>query len=162
MLYTADVIFSSGSTCVQASWAPRSTGQPVGVFVARDDVLSKAERLAVFFDRLERAAPPANHDEAMQLLTVALNDVEDEFSGIPSDPSQSGTDGRMYPPEERFRYTKWERPGVFCYRQVAHATFVAENGAVEIRSRQGADLGSIAFEKPGKDKRKVSAYESTR
>ncbi len=123
--------------------------------------LSKKERLLVFLNRLAGARPAANHDEAMALLAGTLNDVEDEFSGIPYDPEERGADGRMYPPSALYRYTKWERNGVRCYRQVAHATFVADNGAVEIRSRSGSELGGVLFEKQGKDGRTVSDYDSS-
>jgi hypothetical protein len=64
----------------------------------------------------------------------------------------------MYPPDERFRFKDWERLGVRCYRQVAHATFVADNGALVIRSRTGLKLGGIPFDKPGRDGRTVEEY----
>jgi len=125
------------------------------------DPLPKAQRLALFCDRLKQKDPAANHDEAMTLLVSTLHDVEDEFSGVPYNPEEPGTDGRMYPPNDRFRYPKWERPGVRCYHQVAHATFVAENGALEIRARTGSDLGRIIFEKQGQDGRRVSDHDAT-
>ena len=130
--------------------------------MASSDVpLSKRERLELFCRRLNDAEPAANHDEALALLARTLHDVEDEFSSVPYNPEEPGTDGRMYPPNDRFRYPKGERPGIRCYRQVAHATFVAENGAVEIRFRAGGSLGAIFFKKPGKDGREVSDYDST-
>jgi hypothetical protein len=116
--------------------------------------------LELFKDRIRAKEPAANHDAAMASLSETLNSVEDEFSGVPYNPEEAGTDGRMYPPNERFRYRNWERSGVRCYRQVAHATFIADNGAVEIRNRRGTELGSILLEKPGSDGRKVSDYES--
>jgi hypothetical protein len=119
----------------------------------------KMERLTIFFERLRAAYPAVNHDEAMALLSTTLNTVEDEFSGVPYNPEEPGTDGRMYPPAGQFRYPKWERPEVRCYRQTAHATFVADNGAIEIRLRKGAELGEIRFEKEGADGRKVSSYD---
>jgi len=125
------------------------------------DSLSKGERLAIFFRRLQEEEPAASLNEALELLGHTLNAVEDEFSGVPYNPEEPGTDGRMYPPNERFRYTKWERPGIFCYRQVAHATFIANNGAVAIHLRTGSELGRILFEKPGKDGKKVSDYDTT-
>jgi hypothetical protein len=121
--------------------------------------MAKLQRLTIFFERLRAAHPAVNHDEAMALLSATLNSVEDEFSGVPYNPAEPGTDGRMYPPAEQFRYLKWERPGVRCYRQTAHATFVADNGAIEIRLRQGAELGEIRFEKEGADGRKVNSYD---
>jgi hypothetical protein len=122
--------------------------------------LSKAQRLTLFIERLTAEAPASTHDEAMALLTTTLHGVEDEFSGVPYDPEEAGTDGRMYPPNERFRYPKWERPEIRCYRQVAHAVFIGANGAVEIRIRAGSDLGRIIFEKPGADGRRVSDDDS--
>jgi hypothetical protein len=124
--------------------------------------LSKRERLTIFFQRLEATGPVASHKEAMALLADTLKAVEDEFSGVPYNAEEPGTDGRMYPPDERFRYPKWEREGVACYRQVAHATFVTVNGAVEICLRTGNELGRVLFEKPGKDGKKVSAYDTSR
>jgi hypothetical protein len=121
----------------------------------------KAQRLNVFFSRLKAKEPAANHAEALALLASTLNGVEDEFSGVPYNPEEPGNDGRMYPPDDRFRYTKWECPGVRCYRQVAHATFTADNGAIAIRRRTGGELGGIIFEKPGKDGKKVSDYDSS-
>jgi hypothetical protein len=122
--------------------------------------LPKAERLKLFFDRLQAKDPAVDHDTAMALIASTLKSVEDEFSGIPYNAEEPGTDGRMYPPDERFRYLKWERPGVRCYRQVAHATFVADNGAVEIRARVGSELSRIIFEKQGADGRRVNDYDS--
>jgi hypothetical protein len=85
-----------------------------------------------------------------------LTAVEDEYSGVPGGSDQSLTKGRMYPPDERFRYAKWERAGVRCYLQTVHATFVGDNGSIEIRQRKEKQLGEIVFAKPGKDGRKIS------
>jgi hypothetical protein len=129
-------------------------------FFMSEDVLTKPQRLQYFYDRLDEAPHASNHDEAMKLLADTLNGVENEFSGVPYNPEEPGTDGRMYPPNEKFRYTKWERPGVHCYRQTRHATFVADNGAIEIRSRSGMELSETpSYEKPGNDKRKVRDYD---
>jgi hypothetical protein len=122
-------------------------------------MLPKEQRLLLFFHRLDAEGSAENHDEAMVLLTTTLNFIEDELSGIAYNPEQPGTDGRMYPPDERYRYSKWEYPGVRCYRQRRHATFVADNGAIEIRNRTSSDPGTLAFEKAGKDGRKVSSYD---
>ncbi len=128
-----------------------------------NDFLPKAQRLEIFMRRLKERAPAASsHDEAMAMLAETLNQVEEEFSGAPYDPEEGGTDGRLYAPKEKYRRPEWERPGVRCYRQVAHATFVAENGAVEIRRIEFQDtgrvLGGIIFEKPGLNGRMVSNY----
>ena len=122
-------------------------------------VLSKRQRLALFVECLSRRGPVADHDEAMSLLERTLNEIENLFSGIPYDSAEPGTDGRMYPPRAAFRSIKLERPEIRCYRQFAHLTFIADNGAVEIRSRIGVDLGPILFEPPGKNGKKVSDYD---
>jgi len=123
-----------------------------------DEPLSKRLRLDFAFDRLTVAAPATDHDEALRLIAAILNAVEDEFSGVPYNPDEPGSDGRMYPPDERFRYKNWQRLGVRCYRQVAHATFIADKGALVIRSRTGSKLGAILFDKPGCDGRTVEEY----
>jgi hypothetical protein len=122
--------------------------------------LPKSMRLQFIFQGLQDHAAAADHDGAMEMLSDEVRKVEDRFSDVPYDPEEPGSDGRMYPPDERFRYPLWEKPDIRCYRQVAHATFVAENGAVEIRSRMGSELGKIIFEKPGKDGRRVSDYDA--
>lgn len=124
--------------------------------------LSRRARLAEFFRRLLAALPPATHDQAMQLMADTLNAVEDEFSGIAYDPAETGTDGRMYAPKEQYRRPNEECPGVRCYRQVAHKTLVADNGAVEIRARvkQGDEVvETVLLEKAGHDGRKVADHE---
>jgi hypothetical protein len=124
-----------------------------------DPILPKEDRLALFFSFMQQMQPAGTATEELGIIALALNTIEDKHSGVPYNPDAAGSDGRMYPPDERFRYRNWERPGVRCYRQVAHATFVADNGAVEIRRRKGAELGEICFAKPGKDGRKVHDYE---
>ncbi len=119
------------------------------------------QRLELFFHEIRARERAANHDEAMALISSTLNAVEDKFSGIPYNPDQRRTDGRMYPPDERWRYRNWERLGIRCYRQFAHATFIADNGAIEIRSRTGDELNEISFETEGKNGRKVSDYDSS-
>jgi hypothetical protein len=123
-------------------------------------LLPKLQRLELFLDRLRGKESASDHDAAMALLSNTLNGVEDEVSGVPYNSEEPGSDGRMYPPNARFRYPKWEQAGIRCYRQVAHATFIANNGAVEIRARTGSELGQIIFEKPGRDGRRVSDYGS--
>jgi hypothetical protein len=124
--------------------------------------LLRRARLEEFFRRLLAAPPVSNHEEAMQAMATILTAVEDEFSGIAYDPAETGTDGRLYPPKEQFRRPDSEWPGVRCYRQVAHKTFVAENGAIEIRAllRQGdAVVETVLLEKSGRDGRKVTDHE---
>ncbi len=120
----------------------------------------RRQRLELVYQCLSLRAPAANHDSALEMLAVTLNGVEDVYSGVPYNLENPSSDGRMYPPNMKYRYSAWERPGIRCYRQTAHATFIADNGAVEIRERQGNDLGAVTFEKAGQDGRKVSDYDS--
>ena len=102
------------------------------------------------------------HDEAMQLMAETLNGVEDEFSGVPYDPSEPGNDGRMYPPDPRFPARRASAPGVRVYRQRAHVTYVADNGGIETRVVQAEAEGPVEYtmlDKPGSDGRRVSEYE---
>ncbi len=97
--------------------------------------LSKPERLKLLFDRLTQCEPATDCDEALALISALLREIEDQFSGIPYDPAEGGSDGRLYAPVEHYRRPKAERPGVRCYWQVAHATFLADNGAIGMRPR---------------------------
>ena len=126
--------------------------------------LPKWARLEVFYHRLRINPIAANGLEAMQFIADILRAVEDEFSGVPYDPAESGTDGRLYPPKEQYRRPKEERPGVRCYFQVAHKTLIADNGAIEIsvRSVHGNDyVDSVELDKAGADGRTVSEYDAT-
>ncbi len=125
-----------------------------------DRKLSKTERLKLLYEYLSQCEPATDYDSALALISATLMEIEDQYSGVPYDPAEAGVDGRMYAPAERYRRAQWERLGVRCYWQVAHATFLADNGAIEVRPRVGANLGAISFEKAGKDGRKVSDYES--
>ncbi len=93
-------------------------------------------------------------------MAGTLNGVENEFSGIAYDPERSGADGRLYPPDEQYRDPKWESPGLRCYRQRAHMTIIAANGAIEIRERNVGELGAIILGNAGNDGRKVSNYDA--
>lgn len=127
-----------------------------------DIVLPRWARLEVYYHRMRTAPPVSNHDEAMQLMAKTLNGVEDEFSGVPYDPSEAGNDGRMYPPDPRFPARRVSAPGVRVYRQRGHVTYVADNGAIETREVQAGADGPVEYtvlDKPGNDGRRVSDYD---
>jgi len=60
---------------------------------------TKQERFTLFVERLAGAEAAGTHDEAFELIRETLDGVEDEISGIASNPSAFQTDGRMYPPQ---------------------------------------------------------------
>ncbi|MES4904606.1 MULTISPECIES: hypothetical protein [unclassified Streptomyces] len=65
--------------------------------------LSPPERLAIVYQRLEELGPTRSARAALHQLSTVLNQVEDEYSGVPRDPNPGlKFDGRMYPPREDF------------------------------------------------------------
>lgn len=111
--------------------------------------LSRGERLAKFLSRLRVAQPVATHDAAFDLLSRTLNEVEDEYSGVPFDPSQHLSDGRMYPPESDARRQVPDRPDLVRYRSRGHDTYIAANGAIRIQTCK--DPITVCLNKPGAD-----------
>lgn len=113
---------------------------------------SRAERLQEFINRLEAAPPAASHDEAFQLLSEALNAVEDEHSGVPYDPTKYLSDGRLYPPQEDSRRSVPERPDLVRYRSAKHNTYIHTSGAIVIVSvPKPGILPVLILSKPGAD-----------
>ena len=112
---------------------------------------SRAARLIEFLERLS-AAPAATSDEmAYELISRTLNEVEDEMSGTPFNPDTWLSDGRLYPPQHDSQRTVASHPFVKRFRSRAHNTYVAANGAIEIR-----DLSNtVLLQKAGSDGRHV-------
>ena len=108
----------------------------------------KAERIAEFFRRI--AALPALADQACarRVLDATLNMVEDELSGVAFNPDNWRTDGRMYPVEDDNAADVEGHPGVLALRSRGHETFIAPNGAIEIRE---STTDKVVFTKAGAD-----------
>lgn len=111
-------------------------------------MLSKSARLKLVFQRLNAAGATATHDAAFALIAEILNAVEDEHSGIPANPSNWRSDGRMYPPQADNARSSPNRPGVVVYRSRSHRTLIAVNGAFTIIDVQ---TGEALIEKLGLD-----------
>jgi hypothetical protein len=94
--------------------------------------VNKAARLRLFLARLAASPIAANHDQAFALIASVLNAVEDEHSGVPADPNNWRSDGRMYPPQADNARPSADLPGVIVYRSFAHRTLIASNGAFTI------------------------------
>jgi len=95
-------------------------------------MVTKAERLREFIANLKAAPAAASHDEAYALIVRELTAVEDKYSQAVANPDNWRTDGRMYPPQADMARASSNTPGVTVYRNRAHTTLIAVNGALAI------------------------------
>jgi hypothetical protein len=86
------------------------------------------------------------------MIDSTLNAVEDELSGVPFNPANWRTDGRMYPPQDDKAADVDGHPDVTSYRSRGHETFIAKNGAFEIRDLR---TDEVLVQKVGSDRRGV-------
>jgi len=105
----------------------------------------------MFLQRLKVAPPATSADEALDLLALTLNAVEDEHSGVEYTPKPWKDDGRMYPPQEDNRRAVPDRPSLRRYRSAKHNTFIGSNGSIQIQDLDG----KVMLDKPGRDGRKT-------
>ncbi len=115
-------------------------------------MLSKRERIEEFLRRLERAEPAGSAAAAFALLSRILNEVENELSGIPFDPTKWQSDGRLYPPQEDHKRNVEGRSDLIRYRSARHNTFISVDGGIKI-----IDLESdqCVLNKPGLNGRTI-------
>ena len=73
------------------------------------------------------------------------------MSDVPFDPSKWQSDGRMYPPQDDSERAVPEHPNVRRFRSRRHNTYIAMNGALEIRTIDG----DVLLSKTGADGRSV-------
>jgi len=108
---------------------------------------NKRERLTEIYRRLAVAAPAASGTDALDLIALTMNQVEDQLSGVPFNPENWRNDGRLYPPQPDSRRMVPGRPDVTRFRSRGHDTFIRSNGSFEIRTLEG----DVEFFKPGAD-----------
>lgn len=118
-------------------------------------MLPKSARLEIFIARLAGAPAALSELGALDLVCRILNDVEEEHSGIPFDPSTRGSDGRMYPPQADSRRMDHQSPRVARYRTRGHHLLIGCNGAIAILSAAPGASTSPILEKAGSDGRTV-------
>lgn len=106
----------------------------------------KADRIVEFFKRLADLPPLTDQPSARAALDETLNAVEDELSGVPFNPERWRTDGRMYPVQDDNAADVEGHPGVLAMRSRGHETFLAPNGAIEIRE---STSDKVVFTKAG-------------
>lgn len=117
---------------------------------------AKAIRLEEFFRRLNSAGAVASFEEAYDLLCSTLNQVEDEFSGLPNEPDQWMASDRMFPPQTD-RMSSVPECTVKRFDSLRHITYIAKNGSIEIRSKRlKAGKIEVHFSKAGSDGIQVS------
>lgn len=115
--------------------------------------MTKGERVAELVRRLEACPATGNAEEALRLVTTVLEEIEDQHSGVPNDPSSPMADERIWPPIARYHFAIDGRPDLDGYRQRGHDTILGANGAILIRTRRDA---RTILDKAGKDGRKVN------
>lgn len=116
--------------------------------------MEKDARLKLFYQILEAAPAASTHDEGYELICNTLNAIEDEHSGVPNNPNAWKRDGRLYPPQKDRAYAVAGFPRVIRYRSFNHETYIAANGAIEVKL---VATGKIDFTKPGADGKGVWA-----
>ena len=109
-------------------------------------------RLEEFIKRMRLAIRSASAEQALDLLSSTLNQVENELSGISYQPDHWQNDDRMYPPQPDSARDVEGRPDLTRYRSRSHNTWVAANGAILI---QAIETKAIELDKPGADGCKI-------
>ncbi len=105
------------------------------------------QRLAEFYQRLRSLPNARTPEEALRQIRETLNEVEDEFSGVPRKdppPPPNMPDGRMYPPLDDF--TTRNPDGSLSARTRGHNIEMGKDGSIRITNRK---TGGVDFEKPG-------------
>ena len=98
---------------------------------------SRNERLEEFFRRMLEAPASSSFDEAYQKFCSTLDQVEDELTGLPNEPSQWKTIPRNFPPQKD-RMSSIQGSDVKRFENRRHRTYIAPNGAIEVRT-----IGSV-------------------
>lgn len=107
----------------------------------------KAQRLQEIYRRLAEAPAAGTFDEMRAQLADVVNAVEDELTGVPYDPANWRTDGRIYPVYDDNVFEVAGHPRVTLLRARKNLVYIGDNGSIEIRNA----TGQAVFRKPGRD-----------
>lgn len=110
--------------------------------------LTRAERFALFIERLAAEPPATDARAALSQLRRVLNEVEDEHSGVPYRPENWLRDGRLYPPMDDRVGPDRERPGSLIAFSLAHTSYFGANGAIRVYD---ARRYTVVLDKAGAD-----------
>jgi hypothetical protein len=122
-----------------------SVEELAGTLSSFNRVLPESERLALFYQRLGAAKPANKAQEALDLLSKTLSEIEDVHSGVKAvaEPGLKYT-GRMYPPRADF-ITELPGGALEALSKGERILFGAD-GSISIFSRK---TGELIFSKPG-------------
>ena len=114
--------------------------------------MDRKQRFALFLAALEKAPAADDRASARALLAEVLNRIEDAHSGVPYDPANWMTDGRMYPPQDDNKKVSTVS-GAALFHTKGHHVWFGENGSIRFEVRRGPGKGRIELDKPGADGR---------
>jgi len=112
-----------------------------------------SDRLAEIFRRMGEATPCSSFETAYALLCTTMDEVEDELTNFPNEPDRYMEIKRLFPPQTD-RMSSLEDCDVKRFDNTRHVTYIASNGAIEVRSRR-VQNGEVKthFRKAGSDGR---------
>lgn len=112
-------------------------------------ILEKRQRLKIYVQKLTKAPPAKNADEAMQLITDVMDEVEDAYSGVEAVENPGlKYEGRMYAP--RKDYTKQLPDGSLEAITSGNIVKISPQGDIRffVRNKDNTP-GALIFEKLG-------------
>jgi len=110
-----------------------------------------SERFDEFLRRMLAAPGCSSFAAAFDLLAQTLNQVEDELSGKPYDPTYPRDDRRMYPPKDDAYRPILGRQDLRRYRSRQHNTYFSDSGAILIVDLQM----NVVLDKPDLNARSI-------
>ena len=112
--------------------------------------MNRSQRFALFLAALEAAPSARDRVSARLLLAETMNRIEEAHSGVPYDPENWMTDGRMYPPQDDQEKVS-PIAGTSMFFSLKHRIWIGANGAVRIERRLPPNPGFVELDKPGSD-----------